>query len=70
MNKDELFKRIQSLWELGNNGTNQNESNVAADMAARLIQKYNLDESEIRDWEAAPEIVHCAANEAAEAENV
>lgn len=55
---DSLFKRIQATLTLADQSTNQNEAANAAMLAARLIQKYNLTEDQVRNWSAEPVISH------------
>lgn len=55
---DKLFKKIRALLALADDNANEHEAALAAEKAARLIQKYNLDIDAVRDWTAVPEISH------------
>lgn len=55
---DELYNKIRALLTLAERATNPNEAAAAASAAARLIQKYNLTEDQVKDWQRPPDIGH------------
>ena len=58
MADDDIFNRIQALLRMAEGNANQHEAAVAAEKAAQLIRKYNLDADAVRDWSAQPTIGH------------
>jgi hypothetical protein len=60
MADDDIFNRIQALLRMAEGNANQHEAAVAAEKAAQLIRKYNLDADTVRDWSAAPVVTHAS----------
>ena len=56
IDKDNIIKKIQKCFALAES-PNENEAAVAADMAQRLLDKYNLTMVDLASFESPSEII-------------